>query len=134
MDIKDFAGTIKDADKGSFSSCGESKFEQKVVAKVKDLLFKNDASEAWYKGESEYDYTKGEPKKKEDAEKKLFSENFTRMVWKKTTKVGFGIKGKYVIAWYCEAKGNAGSTTEFKKNVGEKCINADKINTCYNVL
>jgi hypothetical protein len=31
---------------------------------------------------------------------------FTQMVWKNTSKVGFGVKGDTVIAWYCAARGN----------------------------
>jgi len=29
------------------------------------------------------------------------------MVWKSTKKVAFAIQGRYVIAWYCDVKGNA---------------------------
>jgi hypothetical protein len=29
------------------------------------------------------------------------AEKFTRMVWKATTEVGFGIRGRFVVAWYC---------------------------------
>ena len=133
MDKAGFAGTIKTENKGSFGTCGETIYTEKVAAKVKDVLYTNAASTFWYAGETEYDYTKGEPKKKTDKNKKAYSDNFTKMVWKATTKVGFGVKGKYVIAWYCEATPNTGSTTEFKKNVGEKCVNAAKINVCFNV-
>lgn len=68
------------------------------------------------------------------------------MVWSSTTKVAFGIKGKYVVAWYCEKKGNAfgvvASTTEpaatYKLNIGASCLSFSTstpktwFNKCYN--
>ena len=56
------------------------------------------------------------------------------MVWKATTKVAFGVKDKWVIAWYCETKGNNGGPADYKANVGDKCINDDGVNTCFNDL
>jgi hypothetical protein len=54
------------------------------------------------------------------------------MLWKGSTTVGFGLKGKYVIAWYCP-KGNTGDFKVFKKNVGTKCIATDgDMNKCFN--
>jgi hypothetical protein len=50
------------------------------------------------------------------------------MVWKKTKKVGFGIKGKWVFAWYCDAKPNKGS---FVENIGGHCIKSG-VNKCIN--
>jgi hypothetical protein len=47
---------------------------------------------------------------------------FTQMVWKNTSKVGFGVKGDTVIAWYCEARGNQGSPEDYKANVGAVCV------------
>jgi len=72
------------------------------------------------------------------------------MVWKSTTKVSFGILGRYVVAYYCNTIGNApikaGETisaygtrrvTEFKTNVGTGCwvfdstVPAKVYNKCY---
>jgi hypothetical protein len=44
------------------------------------------------------------------------------MVWKNTGKVGFGVKGDTVIAWYCSASGNIGGPEDYKANVGELCV------------
>jgi len=44
------------------------------------------------------------------------------MVWKNTSKVGFGVKGDTVIAWYCDARGNQGGPEDYKANVGAVCI------------
>ena len=47
---------------------------------------------------------------------------FTQMVWKNTSKVGFGVKDSTVIAWYCASKGNVGGAEDYKANVGKPCI------------
>jgi hypothetical protein len=48
------------------------------------------------------------------------------MLWKSTTKVAFGIKNEYVIAWYCDEVGNSPSAPTndlmFKANVGDPCL------------
>jgi phage gp16-like protein len=130
MEKKGFKGSI--TDKGSYASCGELVYEEKISTKLKELEFKNTASMAWYAGEPKYDYSKGEPKSPKDKDAKAASDKFTQMVWKGTAKVGFGIKGKWVIAWYCD-KGSTGNNADFKQNVGEKC-EKDGVNTCYNEI
>lgn len=56
-----------------------------------------------------------------------------RMVWKKTTKVAFGKRGKQTVAWYCKDPADVENAVESKKNIGEDCIDAKtKANTCYN--
>jgi hypothetical protein len=72
---------------------------------------------------------------KRDAEDRQFAEEaeaFTRMVWKATTEVGFGIKGRFVVAWYCEAEGNTpnGYGEKWGNNVARDCDD-DGVNTCY---
>jgi hypothetical protein len=59
---------------------------------------------------------------------------FTQMVWKDSTKVGFGIRGKWVVAWYCDSAGNTGSPSNYVANVGEECIITNRVNKCYNDL
>jgi hypothetical protein len=131
MNKDDFVGKI--TFKGDFSGCGESIFEQKVSEKVKDLEFGNDASYDWYLGKKYYETEKG--KVKDDATKdyKELALKFTQMVWKGTKRVGFGVKDRWVIAWYCEDKGAVGDAEAFKKNVGKMCVEKDKkMNSCYN--
>jgi len=67
------------------------------------------------------------------------------MLWKSSTKVGFGIKGKFVLAYYCTvgAKDDAKSK-DFKMNIcrkdGCKLCTEDKagkaygFNKCFNQL
>ena len=65
-------------------------------------------------------------------------------MWKASTKVGFGIKGKFVLAYYCEKAGNTGEKKNYKMNVCKKdqcklCTEgkdgvAYKYNKCYNKL
>jgi hypothetical protein len=53
------------------------------------------------------------------------------MVWKNTSKVGFGVKGNIVIAWYCDSK-LAGGPEDYKANVGTLCNPFDLgYNKCY---
>jgi len=54
------------------------------------------------------------------------------MVWKRTKRVAFGVKGKWVIALYCDAAGNTGGAPGFKANVGNHCVDAQKVNKCFN--
>ena len=35
-----------------------------------------------------------------------------------------------MVAWYCETKGNAGTTDDYKENVVEDCLKGG-IETCY---
>jgi len=56
---------------------------------------------------------------------------FTQMVWKNTSKVGFGVRGKWVIAFYCLQKGNVGIPADYKANVGEECMKTGEYNKCY---
>lgn len=63
-------------------------------------------------------------------------------MWKSTKKVGFGIKGKYVVAWYCPKGNDPATSKDFKKNVCKKdgcklCLEDKKgvkygYNKCYN--
>lgn len=75
MDKTDFDGSI--ADKGSYTSCGETIFTQEDSAKVTKLQFNNDAATAWYAGESEYNYDNGKPKDTDNSDKVALSRDFT---------------------------------------------------------
>jgi len=56
-----------------------------------------------------------------DAAKWAKMQRFAQMVWKNTSKVGFGVKGDRVIAWYCDARGNQGGAEDYKANIGALC-------------
>jgi len=55
------------------------------------------------------------------------------MLWQGTTKVGFGVHDKYVIAWYCAEKAEIAVPARAKTNIGVNCY-AGGYNTCYNAL
>lgn len=42
-----------------------------------------------------------------------------RVVWKDQTTVGFGARGKYIIAWYCNKKPNVDDSTLSNTNVSK---------------
>lgn len=55
-----------------------------------------------------------------------------RMIWKKTTLVGFGKRDKVVVAWYCTDAATVTDASAAKDNVGENCIDGtDGFNKCY---
>lgn len=56
------------------------------------------------------------------------------MLWGATTTVGFGIRGRYAVAWYCNKKGNIGAAKDYKANVGQLCVkdNSNPGDRCYN--
>jgi hypothetical protein len=50
--------------------------------------------------------------------------NFYKLMWKKTSKVAFGYRGKYVVAWFCSVKADLTGTLATKsveKEVGVPC-------------
>jgi hypothetical protein len=55
------------------------------------------------------------------------------MLWKGSTKVGFGVHGKYVIAWYCASKAELADAARAKVNIGAPCYGGG-YNKCYNGL
>jgi hypothetical protein len=82
------------------------------------------ALDDWYSKNNEYDFV--QYKALTDEGKK-----FSAIVWKASSgkNVGFGIKGKYVVGWYCDEPNTNG---DYKDNVSEDC-NKDNYNSCYNV-
>lgn len=79
--------------------------------------------------------TGGTTQEQVEADERLIkdkAEKFTNMIWKASTEVGFGIKGRFVIAWYCEDAGNepSGYGPKWKENVARDCDD-DGVNTCY---
>jgi len=69
---------------------------------VADLNRNHAATDSWYlNGEQHYNYETGAPKDGASNAEKAQVDDFTRMVWRSTSTVSFGIKGKYVAAWYC---------------------------------
>lgn len=98
---------------GLFKDCGYNVFTDDNTSKI---VKENIATDAWYKNEDQYDYKTGKVKKGKDEAK---MKEYTQLMWKKSEKVGFGIKGKFVVAWYCP-KGNTAGVKDYKKNVCKK--------------
>jgi hypothetical protein len=106
MDKAAFNGKIPN--KGPYASCGESTYKQDKTATpgADDVEYTNEASKSWYAGASEYDQGAGKQVAGGASTGLPKMLAFTQMVWKNTSKVGFGVKGDTVIAWYCDVKGN----------------------------
>jgi len=100
------------------------------------LAISDDATDWWYDGAKEFDPATHAPKSPADPVKKKRSDAYTRLVWASSTTVGFGISsGRFVVAWFCKTKGNDPYTpAAFTTNVKKNCINADKVNDCFNAL
>jgi hypothetical protein len=109
------------------------------------------ATDAWYGGNSYYDYDTGKYKAGLTTEQTKLAKDFTRMLWRGTENVAFGIKGKYVAAWYCNPSGTtnsngAGVTASasepmdtYKANVMKSCLKLqstvdglEMYNDCFN--
>jgi hypothetical protein len=64
------------------------------------------------------------------------SNRFTQLIWGASTKVAFGVKSPWVVAWYCPGGnkpdvGETGSAAAYKANVKKTCIE-NGVNVCYN--
>jgi hypothetical protein len=130
MNNNDFATKGKIENRGMYSECGQSVFKKEDdKTSKKSVEFSNLASEFWYSGNTDYNPDTGLAKTNSasNTDKML---KFTQMVWKNSSKVGFGVKNNMVIAWYCDAKGNVGGADDFKANVGARC-DKDTYNKCY---
>jgi len=123
------------------TGCSMSFYEETNSAKVAALPTSHAATDAWYhEGKPWYDAATGATKAGATAGQQELGYRYTRMLWKSTTKVAFGIKGKYVVAWYCSTVADeaAPKPADFKKNVGTSCLVFDAAdqkkvyNECYN--
>jgi len=103
------------------------------------------APKTWYQGKQYYDFKAGKAKvakglpTEEAALRKKLSDDFTMMVWKGSSQLGLGIKGKWVVGYFCVDKGNNPSTAQsFVDNVSDLCMvfsekdKTKKYNRCYN--
>lgn len=134
MDDPAFTGSISSRPTIA-TECAESVFTQDAPAKVATLATSDDATIGWYEGKKFWNFKEGTVKDKfEDkvltADQKADAADFTRMVWAETTTVAFGIRGRWVVAWYCSPQGNKGDVEAYKKNVQKDCVK-DGVDTCY---
>jgi len=108
MDEDSFAGlTPAQASRpAAFRDCAESVYTLQDLTKVA-LLVKGEngldlATEYWYgQGDKSIDYATGRPKRGGNPRA---VEALLHIIWKTTKKVGFGIKERWVVAWYCDVR------------------------------
>lgn len=106
------------ADSGTFTikssePCGYSIATAPDTGKANN---KDWATDNWYKKGTGYDWTK--------VKYSATAADFTRMIWRGSTKVGFGISGTKIVALYCE-KGNV--KANYECNVCKANIGCDKV-------
>jgi len=133
LDSPSFVGTISQAQKGKYANCGENVYVLTDLTKLSDVLLTNMASNFWYKGINQYDFATNQPKTGINEAQLDQANSFQQMVWRGTKRVGFGVFDKYVVAWYCEDKGELSNAIESKANVGRICYKHG-YNQCYNDL
>jgi hypothetical protein len=125
MDKVGFAGEASITANIIPAGCQMSVYEEKGGdAAVKNLDKSHAATDSWYGGFQHYDYaTNGYKAGLTDTQKKK-AEAFTRMLWRGTQTVAFGVKGRWVAAWYCNPSGstNANKAGAFKDNVMRSCL------------
>ena len=122
---------------GRPDGCAENVFEQTDPSKRANSAIRDDATDAWYAGNADYDFATHRPKSPDNQLSLQRSNMYTQLAWKASTKAGFGIskEGRFIVMWVCDAKGNVPDTAAaFQANVIKNCINADGVNTCYNDL
>ena len=114
--------------------CTMSFYTETNSGAVPNLEKSHAATDSWYGGNTHYDYANGKYKDSLTAAQKKLAQAFTRMIWKSTQTVAFGIKGQYVAAWYCNVSGTTNSNGQgvtasatepmatFKANVLPSCL------------
>lgn len=99
----------------AFQRCGQNQFTGSTNYNV---VSTNVATDKWYDdGKKHYNFQGGKPN---TDRYKTTALRFTQIVWKGAPgkKVGFGIRGAEVYAWYCNEAGNTPDTPDaFRKNV-----------------
>jgi len=75
----------------------------------------------------------GAPKATANKEQTAQAKSFARMLWRGAKKVGFGVHGELVVAWYCDAKAEVADAASAVANVGAHC-DSRGYNECYNAL
>lgn len=104
----DRAVILADLKKDTPADCSSNLYIEAIEANIDKLERNHAATDSWYlNGFPFYDEATSAVKDIATADENLKALDFTRMVWKSTTKVSFAIDGRYVIAWYCDVKGNA---------------------------
>lgn len=120
--------------------CGESIFQlddpKKGPTKTTDV-----ATDTWYGAGKYYDHEEDAPKATATKDEKFYAKLFMQLVWKASKNVGFGIRGNWVVAWYCPT-GNTVKDKDNEKNVCpvggciDDCVDPvplkDGFSTCFN--
>ena len=128
-----FTGAVSSQDKGKYANCGENIFVLADQTKLSQVPLTDMASDFWYGGMQYWDIPAGAEKAGNKASQSAQAKNFAQMLWQGTTKVGFGVYDKYVVAWYCASKAELADAARAKTNVGAPCYGGG-YNGCYNRL
>jgi len=108
MDEDSFTGLMppERARPAAYRDCAESMYTLQDLTKL-SLLVRGEsgrdlATEYWYsQGDKNIDYRTG---KTLPGGNPLAVNALLHIIWKTTKKVGFGIKDKWVVAWYCDVR------------------------------
>jgi hypothetical protein len=108
MDEDSFRGLMpaEGARDAKFKDCAESIYTIQDLTKV-NLLARGEngldlATEYWYsQGDKNIDYRTGRAIVGGNARA---VDALLHIIWKTTKKVGFGIKDRWVVAWYCDVR------------------------------
>jgi hypothetical protein len=132
VETEGFSGYISSTQRGNYGNCGENVFGATDLSDLSDVYLTDLATDTWFEGRNEYDFAAGRPNAGSNAAATAKMEQFQKMVWKGTTKVAFGVRDKYVVAWYCEG-GDYTNPLESRANIGKLC-DTTGYDGCYNEL
>jgi hypothetical protein len=120
---------------GQFSDCGVNVYKVTGTAAAIKAMERETkaqkATDAWYGGQSLYSYSTGRPGDQAGATKKDRYAEFANVVWQSTTRAGFGHRGEWVVALYCQTKATPFDQSANQANIGRPC-STQGINSCLN--
>lgn len=132
VEVDGFSGSISSTQRGIYGKCGENVFGATDLSKLSDVYLTDLATNTWFEGRTVYDFAAGRPNAGSNAADTAKMEQFQKMVWKGATKVAFGVKDRYVVAWYCVG-GDYTNPLESRANIGKLC-DTTGYDGCYNEL
>ena len=106
MDATTFAGVMPAASdrREKFQDCAESIFTETDPEKEAEVALGKVATNTWYdQGNALINWATGRPTLQNTLNQAKV-DKLLYIIWKTTRKVGFGIKGKWVVAWYCDVR------------------------------
>ena len=118
-----------------FADCGVNVYKVAGTAAAVNAMERETkaqkATDAWYSGQSLYDYASGRPFDQSAAAKTAEYAKFANVVWASTTRAGFGHRGEWVVALYCQTKATPFDRGANEDNIGKQC-STQGVNQCLN--